>query len=96
LNPQVFLIFFNLDSRGPSKAPYTDDEKIMSKNFLDMYYTFATTGKPTFGTEPLEPVQTGGKIMTNEILSSKDVVKTEVNSTFGNSQFWDSLEINEN
>jgi hypothetical protein len=68
----------------------------MSKNFLEMYYTFATTGKPTFGSKSFEPIPKDGKIMTNEIFSSKDVVQAEVNSTFGNSQFWKSLEINEN
>lgn len=64
----------------------------MSKNFLEMYYTFATTGTPSFGRKSLKPITE--KLIGNLISSATSVSEMNVNASLGNSEFWNGLQIN--
>jgi hypothetical protein len=86
---QVFLIYSLPDSRFPFGAPYTKEEALMSKRFIELYQNFATTSRPIYGGHTLQPI--GRQLMGNEIWNSSYVHGTAMNSTFGNSDFWKDL-----
>jgi hypothetical protein len=92
LSFQVFLIYKLPDSRYPYAEPYTWDELGMSKNFLRMYYTFAMNVTPFFGRTELGPILDNGDLRANEIMSSEFVNFSIVQTTYGNSMFWNLLE----
>jgi hypothetical protein len=85
------LIYYLQDSRFPRNAAYTDNEKVTIKNLFGMYYSFAMTGKPKFGSKTLDPIQFGIQFRINEIVTSKLLKSTIINETFGNSNFWDQM-----
>jgi hypothetical protein len=87
----VFLIYFLLDSRFPYGAPYTEAEKAMSKNFMEMYYTFATSNRPAFGLSTFGTIQNGDKRMINEITRASLVAYKEIDEDFGNADFWNNM-----
>jgi hypothetical protein len=73
------------------KKPYTEEERELTKNFLEMYYTFATNGKPSFGTHQMEPITE--KLNVNMIISPTNVLTDVANASMGNSLFWTKLNI---
>jgi hypothetical protein len=57
-----------------------------------MYFSFVSSGKPMLGDKSLAPIRNGELLMSNEIISSTKLEFKVINSTFGNSDFWDELQ----
>jgi hypothetical protein len=91
---QVSLIFHRIEARFryPPKAPYTKEEDIIMQKLMEMYYSFAETGVPKFGDVALGPMANTNKyLMVNEIKDSKNPDYKELDTTFGNTKFWNLL-----
>lgn len=89
----VFLIYDNPDSR--SYIPYSEGEKIVSKNLIGIYSSFSKQNVPFYGNLSISAVKPN-KINGLEIYSDRKVFMAVKDEKFGQTKFWDSLNLNEN
>lgn len=84
----VFLIFNNR-----KLSEYNDEEKIIGRNFVEMYKNFATNGFPLFGGHKINAVDKNLQCL--EIISGSNFSMISLEKSFGNFEFWDGLNIKE-
>jgi hypothetical protein len=82
----VFLIF---ESSTIRKSPYSDDELMVIKNLVDLYYNFARFDSATYGGVNIERSKPND-VKCLEI--SKTLKMVELDEHFGNAMFWDAIE----
>lgn len=84
----LFLIFNNrkLDE-------YTKEEQIIGRNFVQMYEGIANMKEVNYANTSLFEIKDELKCL--EIISSSNFSMTTLNETFGEIQFWKSLNISE-
>lgn len=71
--------------------PLSSDEKLMSKNLIDLWLNFATKDKAIFSNFEIEK-SSNGKVKCLEIYSpTKFEIKT-LNESFGRVKFWREIE----
>lgn len=86
----VFLIYYNPLSRF--QIPYSDDEKVVSKDLIKVYKSFSTNNFPFYDSVKLEKVDRFD-IKSLEIIDSANFSIKSINKDFGHEQFWGSLNI---
>lgn len=88
----VFLIYLNPSSRGPTKIPYSKEEKMVGHELITLYYNFAATNFSLFNNVTIEKVD-ASDVKCLEIFSSQNFSIVTKDDQFGNVKFWDSLDI---
>lgn len=87
----VFLIFDNPSSRGPSYIPFSEDEKVVQHNLIKLYRSFSTNNFAFYDNIRIENIYPS--VTCLEIFSSKNFSMQIKDKSFGQSVFWDSLKI---
>lgn len=83
--------------KTPINMRTNEKDKKMSEMFLNMWTSFAKTGKPEFvGFEWPEVPKTPSTPIKYIHISSPDNIEIKSGENFGNKKFWDSLPIHEN
>lgn len=90
----VFLIYFNPNSRGPNAIPYSDEEKIVSGQLIDLYHNFALYNITAYGNLTINRVK-DSIVNCLEIFSAQNFSMTLKDEEFGQQKFWDDLMIND-
>lgn len=88
----IFIVFYNPDSRD--QIPYSDAEKRVGHQLINLYFNFATTNFAVYGNRTIVPVEPS-KLKCMEIFSPQNFSMAEKDDDFGHIKFWDSLMIRE-
>lgn len=86
----VFLIFDNRDL-----SDYSEEEKLIGRNFVKMYENFAFNSPVIFGATEISNLDEDENLECLEIFSSLNNSMVAIEKSFGNSDFWNNLKINE-
>ncbi|XP_070490460.1 venom carboxylesterase-6-like [Chironomus tepperi] len=82
------LLIFTHDLRT---IEYSDDEKRMAQNLINLYYEFSINNLPKFGTQVIHP-SLPDEIQYLEISSNEKYAMKLVTEKFGNVKFWRQIE----
>jgi hypothetical protein len=82
----VFLIFTN----GLRIIPFSEDEKIISKNLIKMYFNFANNNSTVYRNVSLEESKPDD--VKHLVITSANDYHMFGNVNFGNVKFWDEIE----
>lgn len=82
------MLIFTHDLR---KIEYSEDEKRMAQNLINMYYEFSINELPKFGTQVIHPSLLNA-IQCLEISSNEKFAMKLVTEKFGNVKFWKQIE----
>jgi hypothetical protein len=88
---QVFLIYYNPDTRSPEYPSYTPEEKIVSKQLIGMYHSYSSKDEPKYGKLSID--QLTDEVKCLEIFSPDNVTMVTKDEEFGHITFWDELGI---
>lgn len=80
----VFLVFSTLRN-------YSDAERLVIENFVEMYYNFAATSTAVFGNLTVERARPG-IFKALEINSGSDYKMVQLDDEFGQIRFWNEIE----
>lgn len=84
----VFLIFDNREL-----SDYSKEEKLIGKNFVKMYEKYASTENVIFGDSMINA--TDKNLTCLEIVSASNHSMILLEKSFGNSEFFSRLDLNE-
>lgn len=87
----VFLIFFNLGSRG-TNINFSADEKRMGFQLMNLYQNFASGSVAAFGNMTVDEVEPE-KVNFLEIFSPQNFSMKIMSEEFGHVKFWNTLNI---
>lgn len=71
--------------------PYSNDEKMMIKNLIEMWHSFATTNEPSFNGSKITK-STPHKLKYLEISSNEEFKNFDIDEYFGEVGFWNKIE----
>lgn len=95
----VFLIYLNpgsrISTRDLNEIPYSDDEKAVSRQLINLYKNFASFNLAMYENLTIEGVQSSN-VTCLEIFSPQNFSLTLKDKEFGNQKFWNDLMINDN
>lgn len=83
------MLIFNTVLRD---APSSDEENLMIKNLIDLWYNFATKNQPVFNDFVIEKSSNDGRVKCLEIFSPSNYKMTSLNENFGETEFWRNIE----
>lgn len=91
----VFLIFDNPTSRGPSHIPYSEDEKSVQHSLIKLYRSFSTNNFAFYDNIAIENIYSSlrASVRGLEIFSSQNFSMQIKDQSFGQTIFWESLKI---
>lgn len=87
----VFLIYDNPTSRGPSHIPFSEDEKIVQHDLIKLYRSFSTNNFAFYGNTAIQIIDSSVSCL--EIFSSGNFSMQTKDKSFGHTVFWESLKI---
>lgn len=90
----VFLIYYNPDARGPTNVPYSKEEMLVGGHLIGLYHSFAKHNETRYANTTIEKVFPR-RVKCLEIFSDENVTMAVKGDEFGNTKFWDSLNIND-
>jgi len=82
------LLIFTHDLRT---IEYSEDEKRMTQNLINMYYEFSVNDLPKFDMQVIHP-SFPDAVQCLEISSNQKYVMKMVTEKFGNVKFWKQIE----
>lgn len=90
----VFLIYFNPSSRAAHAVPYSEEDKIVGRQLIDLYHSFASQNVAFYGNITIAKVGPS-HLKCLEVFSSQNFSMTLKDKEFGQYTFWDGLKIND-
>lgn len=76
---------------GSPPRNYSEDEHMVIRNFVDMYYNFAATSTAVYGNITVEKSEPG-LLKALEINSGSDYRMVQLDDKFGQIHFWCEIE----
>ena len=73
------------------KISYSEEEKLMIKSLIDLWYNFATKSIPSFNGFEIE-MSSSDNVKCLEIFSPKQFEMKSLSETFGQVKFWQHIE----